>query len=135
MKQKIFNNLTALGLIIPILLFSASCKYQKVAPSNYPDQKLYMSTADVANLGPGADGIFRINSAAIPGQVYRYTVDLTNKKFNVLLGVIRSGAYIDGDANFSIVASTDTISKLIVSGKFPAGTELLPDVNVVLTTL
>ncbi len=134
MRKKFFNHNLVLMAVIGLLLVLGSCKYQKIDPANYPDQKIYMGTADVANLGTNANGIYAVNAVAVPGQVYRYTVDLTNKKLNVVLGVIRSGVTLDGDVTINVKASTDTITKLITAGKLVAGTQVLPNTAYTLTS-
>jgi PKD repeat protein len=137
MKRKfnIKSNIATIVMVIGLFVLLGSCKYEKIAPASYPDQKIYMSTADVANLGSNANGIYNVNTVAIPGQVYRYTVDLNNKKFTVPLGIIRAGVYLTGSFNVAVTVSTDTISKLITSGKLAAETKLLPATAYTLTNL
>lgn len=128
MKTRVLNYKSAWALltITGLVLFCGACKYQKVVPASYPDQKLYMSNANIAYQGPNANGIYAVNAVAVPNQVYRYTVDLDTKKFNVLLGVIRAGAYLDGDARVDVGIRTDTIATLITAGKLTTDVQVLP---------
>lgn len=127
MNMKKFKHTLISGLIfMAMTLFIASCNYQEIADGDYPDQVIYMPAA---NYYP-----FHINelpktygSTPTPGYPERFKVDLPGKKFNVLLGVYRSGVDEKGTFNVSIAVNTDTIAKLLAAGNvLPAGTELLP---------
>jgi PKD repeat protein len=82
-------------------------------------------------LGPGANGVYTI-TPRIEGVVTRFVIDAPNSKFNVPLGVIRSGVSLTGEVNVSVLTNTDTITKLIALKKFVVAadpaitTELLP---------
>lgn len=123
-----FKNIrySVLGGIASIVMLSA-CKYQNIVPANYPDQKIYMSTANLANNGPGGTGIYSISAIDVPDRLVKYTVDNQNKKFSVLFGVLRSSTVTEGEINVSLAASADTIGKLITLGKLNAAdTQVLP---------
>jgi hypothetical protein len=102
--------------------FMGSCSYKKIADAPYPNQVLYLAEASVAS---ATNGIYTIvgNTAS---QTSRFIVDNAGKKFNVPLGVIRSGIDKSGALAVDVKVNTDTVAKMITAGKLPAGTELLP---------
>lgn len=103
------------------LLLSA-CKYEELAKADYPQQVIYMPTA--------RNGLFSISSISTSGT-YRFTVDQAAKKVIIPLGVYRGGVSVDGDIPVNIVASADTVSKLISSSAL-VGTTVLPADKLVL---
>lgn len=118
--MKIFKIATATAFISLVLL---SCtKYQDVGNASYSDQQVYMPAAVDGN---SVNGIYLINKVAVPGQVFRYTADVAGKKINIPLGVYRSGATTKGDINVGISVNADTANKMLSTGRFPAGTEVL----------
>jgi hypothetical protein len=124
--KKIFLQYTK-GLTA-LLVFSAllgSCKKDLVVDAPYPAQSVGIAEAAVATVGPGANGIYSI-TPKITGQAYRFIADVPTTKFNVPLGVIRSGVDLSGALTINIAANTDTITRLITAGRLVAGTELLP---------
>lgn len=120
MKKHIYFNV---GILLGSLILMVSCKYQRVVPANYPDQKLYIANASIAK--QYTSGIYTINKVDVPGQVTKYNVAASAAKFNALVGVVRSGINADGDVSFNITATTDTITKLITKGTLTA-TDVLP---------
>ncbi|MBC7887874.1 MAG: DUF1735 domain-containing protein [Ferruginibacter sp.] len=113
---------------LALLVFSAlfySCKKAKIIETEYPAQVMYISQSAVAAVGPNANGVYAI-TPNIPAQAYRFIVDAAAAKFNVPLGVIRSGVDLSGNVSAGITVSTDTIAKAIFWGNLPAGTEVLP---------
>lgn len=102
-----------------------SCSKNELIDAAYPDQSIYLAEAAVAVLGSGANGIYPI-TPNITNQVTRFKVEMATSKVNITLGVIRSGVTQDGNVTVSVGANSDTIAKLIASGKLVAGTELLP---------
>ncbi|MBA2563674.1 MAG: DUF1735 domain-containing protein, partial [Chitinophagaceae bacterium] len=113
-----------------IFLFSCT-KKNELVDAEFPDQKIYMSQAATANVGPGANGVYTITSN-IENQAQRFKIDVAGGKLNIPLGIIRAGITTSNAYTFSIVSSTDTITKLITAGMFAVATdptlttELLP---------
>jgi hypothetical protein len=127
MDMKKYKHTLISGLLfLAFALVFASCDYQKIADGDYPDQTIYMPAANyypfLINELPKTYG-----STPTPGNPERFKVDLQGKKFNVLLGVYRSGVDEKGSFNVNVAVNTDTIAKLLAAGNvLPAGTELLP---------
>lgn len=116
-KFKVFASCAVLTFAL------ASCEYKKVRDADYAGQKIYMPAASVS-----ADeqyGTFNIFSIATPGQVYRYTLDIPQRKFNIPLSVFRSGVNLDGTVKVNISTNADTVSKLVSTAVLPT-TELIP---------
>ncbi|MBC7867674.1 MAG: DUF1735 domain-containing protein, partial [Gloeobacteraceae cyanobacterium ES-bin-316] len=117
----------ALKIIMAVLIVSLlaiSCKkYQEIGDANYSEQTVYMPAAIEGN---SISGIYRINTVATLGQVYRYVADVTASKLNIPLAVYRAGVNTKGSIDVTIAPNIDTVAKLIVANKFPAVTELLP---------
>ncbi|MFC3559261.1 PKD domain-containing protein [Pedobacter jamesrossensis] len=124
-KIKFFNNVNIMLFSVLIAMLISSCKYQEVAEVSFAEQKIYLPAASVAALGIGGNGIYNINTLATPGQVFRYVINSSANKFNVPLGVYRSGTQRNGVVNVNITTPTDTVTKLI-SNNFLANTVLLP---------
>lgn len=106
MKNILKYILTAIPLLV-ISISLSSC-YKKFADAPYPAQTVYMPAA--------ANGFYVVNSVAVPGQTYRYTVDPTAGKLYIPLAAYRSGLTNDGDLSINISAKTDTANTLISSG-------------------
>ena len=112
---------------VSTLLLLSCNKEDLYVDATYPDQKIGISQAAVATLGPGANGVYTVTPKLV-GRDFKYIVDATGGKFNVPMGVIRSGINLNGviDVNL-LVASADTINVLKASGLIiPTITELLP---------
>lgn len=117
-----FKQIAAFSIIA--LLVASCSKYKEIGDTDfYPDQKVYLPAAVD---GVSSNGIYQINSVAVPGQKYRYVADVPNKKLVLPLSVYRAGLGNNGALSVNILANTDTITKFLAAGKFPAGTELLP---------
>jgi len=71
-------------------------------------------------------GFYDTITGAVPGQLFRYVVDLATNRFNINLGVGRSGVTLEGDVNVNIILNTDTISKLITPGRLTSDVMILP---------
>ena len=132
MKKFILQHTNALLFFSAFSACLFSCnKKDLLVDANYPDQKIYMSQAAVATVGPGANGIYSI-TANREGVVQRFTADVAGGKFNVPLGVVKSGVSLSGAYTINIAANTDSVGKLITAGKFlvtsdpTLTTELLP---------
>lgn len=113
--------LPVIGLIVMI----ASCEYREIGEVSYSEQKIYMPAAAVADVGVGLNGTYNISSVAVPGQNFRYVIDNAQNKFNIPLGVLRSGAILDGAVNVNISTPTDTLQNLLTSGVL-TNTEIVP---------
>ena len=71
----------------------SSCTHEEYVDVEYPAQQIYMPAANV-----GADGIYLIDdvpsaslSEEVPGNPYRFKVDMKTYDFIVPLAVYRSG--------------------------------------------
>lgn len=124
MDNSISNN-KVLILIMGIILLMASCEYQEYADAEYPDQIIYMPSANY--------NIYEITKAGNPfgespteGDKYRYLIDSDNGKFIIPLGVYRAGINNNGDLIINIEVNNDTITKLISEGQLDPTTIILP---------
>jgi hypothetical protein len=126
MKNIVKNRIKLLIAVIGVVMLTGSCKYKVIADDPYwPDQLIYMPAAVYNNFTidatPAAIGV-----DPTPGYPTRFLVDTVARKFNVLLGVYRSGKDNKGSFSVDIAVNTDTITKLqAIVGKLPAGTLLL----------
>jgi hypothetical protein len=114
-----------IAFIAGIMLIS-SCQDRKYADTDWPDQKIYMPAA---LYNPFAiDAVPKaIGSTPTVGFPTRFLVDTVARKFNVLLAAYRSGVNNEGAFTVDIKVNTDTITKiLLIPGRLPAGTVLLP---------
>jgi PKD domain/Domain of unknown function (DUF1735) len=126
MKNNIFQYTKGLVTVFGFSALLYSCnKKDLVVDFNYPAATVGISQAAIATVGPGANGIFSI-TPKIFGQPYRYIADVAAVKFNVPIGIIKSGVNVSGSVSVTVAAITDTVTKLITAGKLPATTELLP---------
>jgi len=126
------KRLNFIPVVFLISLLALSCKkYQDVGDAPYPEQMVYMPAAVEGN---STGGIYQINKVAVLGQVYRYVADVPGKKLNIPLAAYRSGIDTKGSIPVTILVNSDTIGKLILAGKFPANTELLPSDKYTLTS-
>ncbi|WP_205942693.1 PKD domain-containing protein [Pedobacter psychroterrae] len=127
--MKIFRVIPMLTAIA-VLLFSCE-KEERIVDANYLPQQVYLPAANPSN---APTGVYFVNSVAVPGQTFRYVVDLPNNKFTIPLAVYRSGVDRKGTVTANLTVNSDTVSKLLqVQGKFPAGTEALPSDKFALT--
>lgn len=104
----------------------SSCTHEEYVDVEYPEQQIYMPAANV-----DADGIYLIDdvpatslSEEVPGNPYRFKVDMKTYDFVVPLAVYRSGIEDGGTLNISLRVNNDTIQKLINVGKLEA--DILP---------
>lgn len=127
--KNIFNySIKLLIACVSSAFLLVSCEYQKIADADYPASILYMPAA--------TNGIFtidnvpqRVDFLPTPGYAYRFTVDLTNNKLIIPLGVYRSGLNLSGTVTANIAVNTDTITKLKAVSQVPAKTGILPSAN------
>ena len=115
-----------MSLLTGLILTTQACSYKNVVEANYPDQSIYMTTAAAAIKAPGATGYYTIASVAVPGQTFRYLIDVPGKRLTIPLGIGRSGVYISGKPSVTISLRTDTLTTLNANGLLPTGTDLLP---------
>ena len=112
--------------ILACLAGWSSCTHEEYVDVEYPAQQIYMPAANV-----GDDGIYLIDdvpsaslSEEVPGNPYRFKVDMKTYDFIVPLAVYRSGIEAGGTLNINLRVNNDTIQKLINAGKLEA--EILP---------
>jgi hypothetical protein len=126
MRNNFFNYAKCLFAIVSFSALMFSCKKDDIVVDfDYPPATVGLAQAAVATVGPGANGVYTI-TPGIYDQTYRYIADVAANKFNVPLGVLRSGVDVSGSVTVSVSANTDTVTKMITALKLPAGTELLP---------
>lgn len=119
--MKVFKIISA--LFVSALLASSCTKYKEIIEEAYPDQTVYLPAAVEGN---STGGVYFINRVAVPGQVYRYTVDAAARRLRIPLAAYRSGVDTKGAVDVSVSANPDTATRMLAAGKLPAGTELLP---------
>ncbi len=120
MQKKLINHLKTLSIIAMVLgLILYGCSSKDLVDFNYPDQVIYMPQASIA---ASSNGIYSI-TPSIQGLSYRYLNDVTAGKCNVPLGILRSGTDLSGLIPVDIALNTDTVSKLIASGRFAVPTD------------
>ncbi len=118
--MKTYKLVVVLGVVCSL---AVSCtKYVPVVSANFPEQTIYLPAAVTGN---AVNGIYFINTVAVPGRTFRYIADLAGQKLNIPLAVVRSGADKAGSIAVNILPNSDTINKLLVAGRLPVGTELL----------
>lgn len=117
------KRITFFSSVVIAAMVMASCKKdQQINDADYPEQTIYMPAAVEGN---SKSGVYFVDKVAVPGQVYRYTVDAAAKKLRIPLAVYRAGVNTKGAISVNVSANTDTAAKLLAAGKFPAGTEVL----------
>lgn len=101
--------------ILACLAGWSSCTHEEYVDVEYPAQQIYMPAANV-----GDDGIYLIDdvpsaslSEEVPGNPYRFKVDMKTYDFIVPLAVYRSGIEAGGTLNINLRVNNDTIQKLI----------------------
>jgi hypothetical protein len=126
MLQKINSKrlINMLGIASLFFLIS-SCDYKEVGEAPYSSQKIYIPAAAVADGGANLNLPYLINTVATPDRDFRYVINSTTNRFNVPLGVYRSGANLGGTVNVTITTPIDTIGKLITAGNL-TNTVLIP---------
>ena len=126
MENILRNSAKFLIALLGLSITLVSCEYSTdIRPATYPEQLIYMPAAYGGNFV--IDDISRKRGdLPFEGNPYRYVVDTTGRKFNVPLGVYRSGINNDGAFKIDIAVNSDTINKLLlISGELPVGTVLL----------
>jgi hypothetical protein len=131
MKAKKISAANWMVMLGATVVFAACNKNNSYVDTAYPDQSIYMAQSAVATVGPGANGVYSI-TPNVPAQPQRFSVDVAGGKFNIPLGIVRSGVSTKGSYTVSPGTNADSVTKLIALGKFavpsdPAvTTELLP---------
>ena len=102
-------------LSIVVIIGIAGCtKYNELADTEYPEEKVYMPAS--------VQGVYDISAVVSPRQVptkdsaYRYIVDKQNNKLVIPLGIVRSGVTKNGEVNITLVADEATVRSLISDG-------------------
>ncbi|OAQ39787.1 hypothetical protein A5893_09425 [Pedobacter psychrophilus] len=126
MLQKINSKrlINMLG-IASLFFIISSCDYKEVGDAPYASQKIYIPAAAVADGGANLNLPYSINTVAVPERDFRYVINNTTNRFNVPLGVYRSGANLGGAVNVTITTPADTIGRLITAGTL-TNTVLIP---------
>ena len=107
---------------LPLLLFGlavlvTACEEgTTVRDADYPDQLIYMPAA-VGGRFVINDIARKIGDTPVPGNPYRYVVDLPNRNFIVPLGVYRAGVDNVGEFTVNIAVNNDTINRIIVEAE------------------
>ncbi len=108
-----------------------SCDYQEYADADYPEQKIYMPTANY--------NVYEIDKAGIKpsihpteGKPFRFHIDTESGKFIIPLGVYRAGIDNKGGFEVDITVSNDTIADLIAASHFTDPVMVLPSDKYVL---
>ena len=103
-------------MLIAIVFIVGACEFDSpLRDADYPDQLIYLPAAVGGNFEI-SDIARRIGDPPVPGNPYRYVVDLENRQFLVPLGVYRSGIDNIGAFSIDIVANNDTINDIITAG-------------------
>ncbi len=119
MLKPIIKNSICL-LVLSVLV--GACQYKNLADAVYPDQLVYMPAA--------VGGFYDVSTVPTIISSARYSVDLGAKKFNIPLGIVRSGVNNSGTFSAKITANTDTLGLLIAANKLVA--DVLPMANYAL---
>ncbi len=90
----------------------------------YPDEAIYMSQSGIAAIGTNNvyEGVYGL-SPAIYNQPQKFMVDAAGGKFNIPLGIVRSGFTANDAYTISITSNTDTITKILAKGTFSYRTD------------
>lgn len=106
----------AISLLAVILLFGCG-KYKELAPTDYPDQVIYMPSAGQVYEITVKDNSFEVPT---PGNAYSFRVDESNNKVIIPLGVVRAGTSNKGSVAINLTSKPDTVNLLINNGKLKA---------------
>ena len=112
-------------LIAAPVLFGCT-KYKEINDEAYPEQTVYLPAAVEGN---SVGGVYFINRVAVPGLAYRYVVDAAAKRLHIPLAAYRSGVDKKGAIEVAVSADADSANRMLLAGKLPAGTEILPAGN------
>jgi len=109
------SGILLLLLFAMVLTFSACEPGTPVRDAEYPDQLIYLPAA-VRGWFEINDISRRIGDTPVPGNQYRYVVDLESRQFIVPLGIYRAGINNSGSFTVNIAANNDTINDIITAG-------------------
>jgi len=98
-----------------VLIFSACDPGTPLRDAEYPEQVIYLPAA-VGGWFEINDIARRIGDPPIPGNPFKYVIDLENRQFIVPLGVYRAGIDNIGEFTVNIAANSDTIDDIIAAG-------------------
>jgi hypothetical protein len=116
LNKRNLNGLKNVLGIACLFFLTTSCEYKEVGEAPYAEQKIYIPAAAVADGGANLNQPYFINTVATPDRVFRYQINNTTNRFNVPLGVYRSGVNLGGAVTVTITTPVDTIGKLINAG-------------------
>ena len=104
--KKIGKQIYSIFLLLGIILFLYSCEYKEIADADYPQQKIYLTTASY--------GVYDVNTPpASENEAYRFKLDFENGKFIIPLSVSRGGMDKGGEVRVNIFVQNDTIAKMV----------------------
>lgn len=124
MKTNLINSFKVMSILFLLASFTVSCKYQEIVDIDYPEGVLYLPAA--------IKGVYTIDALTqkmlanpTPGSPSRYQINRETNRFEIPLGVFRSGMNPGGKISVNIATNQDTVSALIASGTLE-DTEILP---------
>ncbi|MFT3855902.1 MAG: DUF5013 domain-containing protein [Ilumatobacteraceae bacterium] len=117
--MRLLNKTFAAALLVCGI--AISCK-KSGSELSYGYNKIYMPQS--INVSGGVSNNYPVPTGT-DSSTYNYTVDETNRKVNIILGVYLSGPSKDA-YSVEIGTNTDTIAQLITAGTLDASTMLLP---------
>lgn len=131
MYRIIYNKIKFICLSGFVFATIVSCDYQEHAEADYPEQTIYMPSANY--------NVYEISKAAgkpsihpTEGKPFRFQIETENGKFIIPLGVYRAGIDNKGGFEVDITVSNDTIADLIAAGHFTGPVKVLPTEQYVL---
>jgi PKD repeat protein len=124
MKTNLRYGFKMMSFLFLLTLFVTSCKYENIVDVNYPDGLLYLPAA--------VNGVYTIEkltqknlATPTPGSLYQYQVNKEANRFEVPLGVFRSGVNPGGKINVDVEVNPSAVSELIANHTL-TNTEILP---------
>jgi len=124
MKTNLKYTFKMMSLLVGLTLLTPSCEYKSIVDVEYPAGLLYLPAA--INGVYTIDALTQKNLAVpTPGELYRYKVNTETNRFEVPLGVFRSGVNPGGEINVNIEANPTAVSELIDNNTL-TDTEILP---------
>lgn len=104
--KKIGKQIYGIFLLAGVLSLLHSCEYKEFADADYPEQKIYLTTASY--------GVYDVNTPpASANESYRFQLDFENGKFIIPLSVSRGGMNKGGAIQVSISVKNDTIAEMV----------------------
>lgn len=127
----IYNKIKFAWFLGFVLVTMISCDYQEYAEADYPEQKIYMPSANY-NIYEIKKGGVKPGIHPTEGRPFQFIIDEERGKFIIPLGVYRAGIDNNGGFEVDITVSNDTIADLITAGQFTGPVKLLPAGNYAL---